>query len=65
MKGLRNIQHSMSMVLTTRFHIWFIIKLLLQNATDIINKCNSFFIIKFIRNLLQNASGFFYKMRQL
>ena len=27
MKELRNIQHSMSMVLTTRFHIWFIIKL--------------------------------------
>ena len=31
---------------------------LLQNATYIITKCNSYFIIKCDRSLLQNASGF-------
>ena len=31
---------------------------LLQNATDIITKCDSYFIIKCDRSLLQNASGF-------
>ena len=30
----------------------------LQNATDIITKCDSYFITKYNRNLLQNASGF-------
>ena len=32
---------------------------LLQNATDIIIKCDSYFIKKCDRSLLQNASGFF------
>ena len=31
---------------------------LLQNATDIITKCDSYFITKCDRSLLQNASGF-------
>ena len=31
---------------------------LLQNATDVITKCDSYFIIKRDRSLLQNASGF-------
>ena len=31
---------------------------LLQNATDIITKCDSYFITKYDRSLLQNASGF-------
>ena len=31
---------------------------LLQNATDIIAKCDSYFIIKCERSLLENASGF-------
>ena len=31
---------------------------LLQNATDIITKCDSYFITKCDRNLLQNASSF-------
>ena len=31
---------------------------LLQNATDVITKCNSYFITKCDRSLLQNASGF-------
>ena len=30
----------------------------LQNATDIITKCNSYFITKCNRRLLQNAPGF-------
>ena len=31
---------------------------LLQNATDIITKCDSYFVTKYDRSLLQNASGF-------
>ena len=31
---------------------------LLQNATDIITKCDSYIIIKCDKSLLQNASGF-------
>ena len=31
---------------------------LLQNATDVISKCDGYFITKCDRNLLQNASGF-------
>ena len=38
---------------------------LLQNATDIITKCDSYFITKRNRSLLQNTSVFYYKMRQL
>ena len=38
---------------------------LLQNVTDVITKCDSYFITKRDRSLLQNASGFYYKMRQL
>ena len=56
--GLRDIQHNMSMVLDTRFHIWFIMtvyykmrQILLQNAIAILlHKCD--------RSLLQNAPGF-------
>ena len=36
---------------------------LLQNAADIIKKCDSYFITKYDKGLLQNASGFFYKMQ--
>ena len=31
---------------------------LLQNATDVFTKCDSYFITKRDRSLLQNASGF-------
>ena len=62
---LTDIQHSMSVVLNTRFHIWFIVtvyykmrQILLQNATDIITKWDSYFIAKCDRSLLQNTSGF-------
>ena len=34
---------------------------LLQNATDVITKCDSYFITKCDRSLLQNASGFLLK----
>ena len=37
---------------------------LLQNATDIITKCDSYFIKKCDRRLLQNVSGFYCKMRR-
>ena len=54
---LRDIQYSMSMVVDTRFHTWFIMtvyykmqKIILQNATAI---------------LLQNATEVYYKMRQV
>ena len=48
-------------------------QLLLQNATDVITKCDSYFITKYDRSLLQNASVFllqnatvnYYKIRQL
>ena len=37
----------------------------ITNATHIITKCGSCFITKCDRNLLQNVSVFYYKMRQL
>ena len=37
---------------------------LLQNAKDFIKNCDSYFITKRDRSLLQNAPGFFYKLRQ-
>ena len=37
---------------------------LLQNAKDVIKNCDSYFITKRDRSLLQNAQGFFYKLRQ-
>ena len=36
---------------------------LLQNATDIITKCDSYFITKCGRSLLQNGSGFLLQYR--
>ena len=35
----------------------------LQNATDI-TKCDSYFITKCYKSLLQNTSGFYYKMQR-
>ena len=56
-EGLKDIQHSMSMVPDTMFHIWFIMtvyykipQILLQNATA---------------TLLQNATEVYYKMSQV
>ena len=45
------------MVLDTRFHI--------DSLWQFFRKCDSCFITKYDRSLLQNASGFYYKMRQL
>ena len=64
-EGLTNIGHSMS----TGNLIWGVNGVtvsclihydrLLQNATDVITKCDSYFIPKCYRSLLQIASGFF------
>ena len=54
--GLRDIQNNMSMVLDTSYLTHY--DSLLQNATDIITKCDSYFITKCDWSLLQNASGF-------
>ena len=71
-EGLRDIQNSMSTVLDTRFHIWFIMTvyckmrqillqnakaILLQNATEVYNKIRQVFYYK--------MELFYYRMRQL
>ena len=63
-EGLNDIGHSMSIdnlilgvnSVTVSYLIHY--DSLLQNATDIITKCDSYFITKCDRNLLQNVSGF-------
>ena len=63
-EGLKNIGHSMSIrnlifgvnSVTVSYLIHY--DSLLQNATNIITKCDSYFIRKCDRSLLQNASGF-------
>ena len=82
-EGLRNIGHSMS-IRNLIFDLSSVTvpgliryDSLLQNATDVITKCDSYFITKRNRSLLQNASGFllqnatvitkcdvYYKLRQ-
>ena len=62
-EGLRDIGHSMSIgnlilsvnIVTVSYLIHY--DSLLQNATDVITKCGSYFITKCDRSLLQNASG--------
>ena len=64
-EGLKNIGHSINignLILvvnsdTVSYLIFYYS--LLQNATDIITKCDSYFIPKCDKGLLQNASGFF------
>ena len=63
-EGLKNIGHSMSIrnlifgvnSVTVSYLIRY--ESLLQNATDVITKWDSYFITKYDRSLLQNASGF-------
>ena len=63
-EGLRDIEHIMSIgnlilgvnSVTVSYLIHY--DSLLQNATDIITKCDSYFITKCDRSLLQNSSGF-------
>ena len=69
---LRDIQHKMSMILGTRFHIWFILRLYCKMRQKFKTKYDSCFITKCDRSLIQNVSGFYckirsfyYKMRQL
>ena len=63
-KGLKDIEHSMSIenlilgVYSVTVSYLIRCDSLLQNATDIITKCDSYFITKCDRSLLQNASDF-------
>ena len=57
-KGLRDTKHNMGMVLDTRFHIWFILRVYYKMWQKFIRKCDSYFITKCDRSLLQNALGF-------
>ena len=69
-EGLRDIGHSISIgnvilgvnSVTASYLTHY--NSLLQNSTDNITKCDSYFIIKCGRSLLQNATGFYYKMQQ-
>ena len=64
-EGLKNIGHSMSIrnlifgVSSVTVSDLIPYDSLLQNATDVITKCDSYFITKRDRSLLQNALGFF------
>ena len=55
-KRLRDIQHSMSMVIDTRFHIWFIMTILLQDATEVYYKMHQVLYYKMWQ--------FYYKLQQ-
>ena len=63
-EGLRNIGHSISIgnlilgvnSVTASYLTHY--NSLLQNSTDIITKCDSYFVTKCGRSLLQNATGF-------
>ena len=63
-EGLRDIGHSINIgnliLSVTSVTVSYLIHYdsLLQNATDIITKCDSYFITKCDRSLSQNASGF-------
>ena len=63
-KGLKGIGHSMSIgnlilgVNSVKVSCFTHYDTLLQNLTDIITKCDSYFITKCDRSLLQDASGF-------
>ena len=69
-KGLKDIRHNMStgnlILVVNSVTVSYLIcyNSLLQNATDVITKCDSYFFSKCDRSLLQNASTFYYKMRQ-
>ena len=69
-KGLKDIRHNMStgnlILVVNSVTVSYLIcyNSLLQNATDVITKCDSYFFSKCDRSLLQNASAFYYKMRQ-
>ena len=69
-EGIKDIEHSMSIenlilgvyVVTVSYLIHY--ESLLQNATDIITRCDSYLIPKCDRSLLQNVSSFLFRMRQ-
>ena len=62
--GLRDIQHSMSMVLYTRFIFDSLIWQFITKYDRCYYKCDSFLITKCDKSLLQYASDFYYKRRQ-
>ena len=63
-EGLKDIGHNMNIwnliLVVNSVTVSYLIcyNSLLQNATDVITKCDSYFITKCDRRLLQNASGF-------
>ena len=79
-EGLRNIQHSMSIVLDMRFYIWFILTIyykmrqvlwqnataiLLQNVTEVYHKMHQVFYYKMDKVFYYKMQQFYYKMWQL
>ena len=67
-KGLKDIGHIMSIrnliLCVNSVTVSYLVHYdctLLQNATDLITKCDSYFITKCGRSLLQNAPGFLLK----
>ena len=62
----RDIQHSISTVLAPWVSYLIHYGTLLQNATDIITKCDSYFITKYGKKVYYKMHQvFYYKMRQL
>ena len=64
-KGLRSIQNSMSMVLDTSFHIWFIMTVYYEMRQLFYYKMRWNFITKCVRFFVTKCDSFIYKMRQL
>ena len=58
-KRLRDIQHSMSMVIHTRFHIWFIMTILLQDATEVYYKMHQVLYYKMRQKFITKCIRFF------
>ena len=56
-EGLRGIQHNMSMVLDTRFYIWFIMTLYYEMRQISLQDATA--------TLLQNATEVYYKMHRV
>ena len=52
-------QHSMSMVIDTRFHIWFIMTILLQDATEVYYKMHQVLYYKMRQKFITKCIRFF------
>ena len=71
-EGFKNIQHIMSLILNTRFYIWFIMtvyykmrQILLQNATATLLQNTTEGYYKLSQVFYYKMRQFYYKMRQL